>query len=292
MDALATGELEPFGGGESPLVLGAAPVAKASASHATDSPTAHFDPVRNAIVGGSGAGGDRTTDRPRRVQCAAVLISSRVLEPEVMDDEVETKDYDAMNHGEVNARFVSDLLELPVDCARTLDVGTGTARIPIELCGRRATARVTAVDMAWHMLRVGLARVEQAALSGVIALERRDAKALGFPPASFTCVMSNSLLHHLPDPAVAVVEMTKALAPSGWLFLRDLVRPANDGEVVELLDRHAAGENARQRALFEASLRAALSLGEIAEAAARAGIAPGAVRKTSDRHWTLAWNKR
>jgi ubiquinone/menaquinone biosynthesis C-methylase UbiE len=209
-----------------------------------------------------------------------------------MDDELEAKDYDLMNHGEVNARFVSDLLALPVDCARTLDVGTGTALIPVELCRRESRARVLAVDMAWHMLRLGAARIEHAALSGVIALERRDAKALGFRPGSFTCVMSNSLLHHLADPAVAILEMANALAPSGWLFLRDLVRPASDAEVDELVKRHAADQNARQRALFEASLRAALSLSEVAEAASGAGIGPDATRKTSDRHWTLAWNKR
>jgi ubiquinone/menaquinone biosynthesis C-methylase UbiE len=217
---------------------------------------------------------------------------SRVLEPEVMDDELEANDYDLMNHGEVNARFVSDLLTYAADVASTLDVGTGTAQIPIELCSRRREARVVGVDMAGHMLRVGTLRVERAGLAGVITLEARDAKALGFPRASFSCVISNSLLHHLADPAIAVAQMVDVLAASGWLFIRDLVRPKNDAEVGELVLRHAAGENPRQRALFDASLRAALSLEEIASAARGAGIADDAIRKTSDRHWTLAWKKR
>src|SRR5499427_472401 len=89
------------------------------------------------------------------------MALSRVLEPEVMDDELEAHDYDRMNHGEVNARFVSDLLTCGADFTATLDVGTGTAQIPIELCSRRREARVVGVDMARHMLRIGTLRVER-----------------------------------------------------------------------------------------------------------------------------------
>src|SRR5438067_170240 len=35
----------------------------------------------------------------------------RILEPEVMDSHEEASDYDAMDHSEVNRRFVDDLLE-------------------------------------------------------------------------------------------------------------------------------------------------------------------------------------
>ena len=34
----------------------------------------------------------------------------RILEPEVMDSAEEARDYDAMDHSEVNRRFVDDLL--------------------------------------------------------------------------------------------------------------------------------------------------------------------------------------
>ena len=44
----------------------------------------------------------------------------RVLEPEVMYTEEEARDYDRMDHAEVNARFVADLLaEGPLDAAIT-----------------------------------------------------------------------------------------------------------------------------------------------------------------------------
>ncbi len=56
---------------------------------------------------------------------------TRVLEPEVMDSREEAVAYNAMDHDAVNQKFVDDLTrcgELGQDC---LDVGTGTAWIPV-----------------------------------------------------------------------------------------------------------------------------------------------------------------
>jgi ubiquinone/menaquinone biosynthesis C-methylase UbiE len=216
---------------------------------------------------------------------------TRVLEPEVMDSELEALDYDRMEHDEVNARFVDDLLRLDPDLTRVLDFGTGTARIPIALCRRAGRVRIVGIDLARHMLALGSANVERAALSGVIALELRDAKMTGFPAASFTSVISNSIVHHIPSPFDALAEMARVLAPSGWLFVRDLLRPASDAAVAELAQRYAGSANDHQRALFEASLRAALSLDEVSDLARRASLERAALAPTSDRHWTLAWRK-
>ena len=60
---------------------------------------------------------------------------SKILEPEVMDTAGGGRDYDAMDHVLVNERFCGDLLEQGHGPS-ALDVGTGTARIPIEV-GRR-----------------------------------------------------------------------------------------------------------------------------------------------------------
>ena len=78
---------------------------------------------------------------------------------------------------------------------------------------------------------------------------------------------------------------------SGVLLVRDLFRPANDLAVQLLLELHAASDTPRQRALFEASLRAALTVDEVRAMVAPLGVPPEAVQATSDRHWTLAWRK-
>ena len=74
----------------------------------------------------------------------------RVLEPEVMDTAQEARDYDAMDHREVNQRFRDDFLAFygAGPLGRVLDVGTGTARIPILLCQEDARPQVVAVDLS------------------------------------------------------------------------------------------------------------------------------------------------
>lgn len=230
----------------------------------------------------------------------------RVLEPEVMDTATEALDYDAMDHREVNTRFCDDLFAfahargVPAP-DRILDVGTGTALIPIEVCGRAPSVTVDGIDLAEHMLALGRRNVTRAALDARIALHKLDAKRMGYADASFAGVVSNSIVHHIPEPADIFAEMWRVVAPGGVLFVRDLFRPESDALTVALVDTYAArtphddpaivAMHERQRALFDASLRAALTVDEVRALVGPLGIAPAAVQATSDRHWTLACTK-
>src|SRR5713226_7959132 len=102
----------------------------------------------------------------------------RVPEPEVMDSAEEARDYDAMDHAAVNRVFVADFLTRWHGRGPVLDVGAGTAQIPIELCRRDPSAEVTAIDLAEHMLQVGRDNVRRAGLENRIRLEREDAKKM------------------------------------------------------------------------------------------------------------------
>src|SRR5437879_53818 len=124
----------------------------------------------------------------------------RVLEPEVMDSAEEARDYDAMDHAAVNRVFVADFLAVWNGQGPLLDVGTGTAQIPIQLCRAVPTADVLAIDMAEHMLRLGRENVRQAGVSDRLRLERADAKRLTYPAFTFGAVISNSIVHHIPEP--------------------------------------------------------------------------------------------
>ena len=212
-----------------------------------------------------------------------------MLEPEVMDTAEEAADYDAMDHGEVNRRFVDDLLALAPEPKHVVDVGTGTALIPIELCRRRPKVHVVATDLADHMLALARTNVEAAGFSRQIELEKVDAKTSGLPRGAFDVVMSNSIVHHIPDPARAFADMMKLRKRGGLLFVRDLERPEGDAAVRALVERYAASESDRARALLEASLRAALTIDEVAAMVAKLGIPASAITRTSDRHWTLAF---
>src|SRR5207244_707194 len=98
---------------------------------------------------------------------------SRILEPEVMDTAEEAHDYDAMDHATVNRVFVEDFLGV-YSLAPTgpiLDVGTGTAQIPVELCRRNSAVQITAIDLAEHMLVVGRENVRRAGFADRLRLE-------------------------------------------------------------------------------------------------------------------------
>ncbi len=211
---------------------------------------------------------------------------SRVLEPEVMDSAEEARDYDAMDHAAVNRVFVADFLAAWDGRSPILDLGTGTAQIPIGLCRQAPTAQVVAVDLAEHMLRLGRENVRRAGFADRIRLERHDAKQLPYAAGSFAALISNSIVHHIPEPRRVLAEMVRVTCPGGLLFVRDLARPADDAAVKHLVATYAGDANAQQQALFEASLRAALTLAEVRGLVAGLGSDPSTVQLTSDRHWT------
>lgn len=214
---------------------------------------------------------------------------ARRLEPEVMDTPDEARDYDAMDHSAVNRAFVADFLAFRPDApGDVLDVGTGTAQIPIELCRTAPALSVVAFDAAAHMLAIAAANVTAAGLDDRIRIVAGDAKQIVYPTGTFAAVISNSIVHHIPDPFQAVSEMVRVCQPGGVLFVRDLLRPDDEETLARIVNTHAAGANDHQREMFTASLWAALTLVEMQSLVAQLGFRPGTVTQTSDRHWTWA----
>lgn len=233
-----------------------------------------------------------------------ITMLERRLEPEVMDTSEDAHDYDTMDHSTVNRVFVDDFLTLArdngfetrlVDQAqplRLLDVGTGTALIPIELCRRHVACRVIAIDLAAEMLKLADLNIARSGLSSAIQAARIDAKQMPYTAGSFEAIISNSIVHHIPQPSDVFAEMVRVLRCGGLLFVRDLLRPNSLAELDHLVATYAGKENAHSQQLFRDSLHAALSLREVQDLAVAHGIPAGAVSQTSDRHWTLAWRNQ
>lgn len=210
----------------------------------------------------------------------------RVLEAEVMDTVEEAMAYDAMNHDEVNRQFVSDLIEAGFTRGDVLDLGTGTALIPVELCKQITDARVMAIDLSDNMLNIARNNIELAGSIDQIQLDRVDAKSMPYDDGTFDCVLSNSIIHHLPEPSAAIAESVRVVRTGGLLFFRDLLRPDEDARVDELVAMYASEEPDHGRQMFADSLRAALTLDEVRDMVAAFGFAADTVKATSDRHWT------
>lgn len=210
----------------------------------------------------------------------------RTLEPEIMESLQDALDYDSMDHREVNRAFVRDFLAASPDLEEVLDLGTGTAQIPIELCRQSAEGRILAIDLSAEMLLVAKANVEVASLRDRVMLDRIDAKGLPYAAGRFSAVMSNSIIHHIPEPAPSFAEALRVTRSGGRLFFRDLARPDTAEQVRTLVQQYALGANEHQRKLFGDSLHAALSIEEVRELVGALSFSPETVSLTSDRHWT------
>ena len=219
----------------------------------------------------------------------------RVLEPEVMETAEDVRQYDAMDHSAVNDCFVADFLSAHGPCrgGEILDVGTGTARIPIALARTDGRARIVALDLSATMLEQAAINIAVAGLSPRIVCRQGDAKSLleVFGDSIFEGVVSNTIIHHIPDPAPVLEEMARLVAPGGTVMVRDLARPRSHDEVGRLVAAYAATETPEARALFEASLYAAFTLAEARTLVGRLGLPDREVTMTSDRHWTWTWRR-
>ncbi len=211
----------------------------------------------------------------------------RILEPEVMDTWLEATAYDAMDFTAVNSAFATDAIALDPQAVKILDVGTGTARIPILMCQQQPQYLITAIDLAQSMLIIGQRNVEAANLSQRIRLERIDSKRMTYPALEFDMVVSNSLVHHLPDPLSFFGEVKRLIKPDGAILVRDLIRPESERVVDDLVARMGGDYDPHQQQLFRDSLQAALTLTEVRGLIDRVGLPQVRLTQTSELHWTL-----
>jgi ubiquinone/menaquinone biosynthesis C-methylase UbiE len=214
-------------------------------------------------------------------------LLARTLEPEVMDTEEDAAAYDAIDTGEVDEVFAARAVELAPAEGLVLDAGAGPGGIAVRVAVRAPGLRIVAIDLAEAMLVRARARVAGAGLGARVEVALGDVKATGRPDASFDMVMSNSTVHHLPDPLGFFVELRRLLRPGGAIFVKDLHRPASHVEWQSLVERHAAHDGPRARQLFADSLLAALTVEEVRALCDRAELDGVEVRRTSDRHWVV-----
>jgi len=217
------------------------------------------------------------------------MALARILEPELMDTEAEAEEYHAMDFSESDARFAEAALALVlgVRSPEILDVGTGTAKIPVLMAKARPDLRVVALDPAREMLRVATRHVAENGLEERITLARLDGRATKLPSGRFDAVISNSTVHHMHEPYPLFREMKRVLRPAGAILVRDLARPASMDAAWEIVKRVAAGDSLRQQQLFFDSLCAALTLPEVERLLADVGWGDVPVTRSSDRHWSI-----
>lgn len=100
---------------------------------------------------------------------------------------------------------------------RVLDVGCGTGEITRRLAELYPEASVIGVDVLEASLQI--ARHGSEELGERVQFETGDAFALRFADASFDLVVCRHMSQSIPDFPLALAELTRVLAPGGWLHL-------------------------------------------------------------------------
>lgn len=213
----------------------------------------------------------------------------RVLETEWVDSPELAMEYDSMDHAEANGSFAADLLAAGGQ-GDLLDLGTGTAQIPVELCRQGFEGRIMAADQSISMLEMARLNIEIGSVIDRVQLAQADAKDLLFADDYFDCVACNGTLRCFADPLPVLQGCLRVLRPNGLLFLRDLLRPDDEQTLQQQVEAYAGSANDTQRRMFEDSLRAAFTLDEVRQLVSQLGYDPATVQASSDWHWT--WSVR
>ncbi|TWU26870.1 C-methyltransferase CouO [Novipirellula galeiformis] len=220
------------------------------------------------------------------------MTLSRTLEPETMDGLDEAVAYLEMNHSAVNRCFVDDLFAGGSTGPRVIDLGCGPAILSIEIASRAPTIEVMGIDLSGEMLDLAKIEIDLAGMLYQISLHQADAKSMEpYEDEIADTVVSNSLLHHLENPASTIKTAMRLVKTEGRVFIRDLMRPDTEAALERLVQLHAGDENEVAQQLLRQSLHAALTLDEIRKIAQACGIDPDCVQSTSDRHWTIDWTR-
>src|SRR3954453_1551589 len=127
-----------------------------------------------------------------------------------------------------------------------LDLACGTGNAAIEAA--RLGARVTGLDAAPRLIEVAEAR---AAATGVeAAFVGGDGRNLPFDDGAFDCVLSVFGVIFVPDPARAIAEIVRVLAPRGRALLSAWCPEGPVTSMVGVLGRGLAAAGAPSRPRF------------------------------------------
>lgn len=215
----------------------------------------------------------------------------RICEPELMQDVLQAEAYAAADFSSGDRAVLGRVEALLGDRGQGngvglsfVDLGCGPGNITFLLARRWPEASVLGLDGSDAMLTIAerRRRADPAAGRHLRFLQRR----LPSPQLEGPCsaVISNSLLHHLHDPGVFWRSVRQLSGPATLLYVRDLRRPASQGELQDLVRRHASSAPEVLRRDYAHSLRAAFTRSEVLSQLEAAGFDGLEVLEVDDRY--------
>lgn len=212
----------------------------------------------------------------------------RVLEPELMDDRAQALAYAQADFAEENQGFVDRFRDYFPDWTggHVVDLGCGPGDIPIRFVRAYPAARVTAVDASRPMLDLAEKAIAEAGVANQITLCCERFQSLSIPEQA-DALVSNSLLHHVPNPLQFWFRLKQLAKPGACILVMDLLRPESPEAAQALVDQYAADEDPILKRDFYNSLLAAFTEDDVAAQLAEMNLSRLLIDVPDDRHWVV-----
>ncbi len=214
----------------------------------------------------------------------------RVPEPELMEDEAQARAYGEADFDEPHSMFVrlwEACFGADEPTGRVIDLGCGPADITVRFARRHPGITIDGVDGSAAMLDRARERLRREGLESRIRLIRARLPDPGLPSVGYDAVISNSLLHHLSDPAVLWQTIRACARRGASVFVMDLMRPDSRAGAEALVERYAADAPPVLRRDFFHSLLAAWRPDEVRGQLDAAGLSAFEIHTVSDRHFIV-----
>lgn len=214
----------------------------------------------------------------------------RILEPELMELPAQALAYAEADFESAHQAFIHLFQEKFPDQTisnEVLDLGCGPCDVTRRFALAYPQAVLHAVDGADAMLQQAARLNRQQGLEQRIRLIRSRLPEPHLPQQHYHCIISNSLLHHLHDPHVLWECVKEHAKPFAWVFVMDLIRPADRESAMAIVNRYAATEPTILRDDFFHSLCAAFTADEVQSQLDEHALPQLNVEVVSDRHMII-----
>ncbi len=215
---------------------------------------------------------------------------NRIPEPDLMNDFEQARAYALADFEEPHNLFIQlfkDHFPVNIDGA-VVDFGCGPADVTIRFANAFPDCRIYGVDGANRMLQFARNQIEHQRLHERIKLIQATLPDVNLPLDAFNTLISNSLLHHLADPALMWQMVRDYTRVGSRVFIMDLIRPESREQAAMMVDKYAEGEPDILRDDFFNSLLAAYTADEIEGQIKRSGIDYLSIKVVTDRHVVIS----
>jgi ubiquinone/menaquinone biosynthesis C-methylase UbiE len=216
-------------------------------------------------------------------------LRERIPEPELMDEWEQAEAYARADFSAPHEMFVDLFVERFGDRQEGLfiDLGCGSADITIRMARRCPRMKFHGVDGSKAMLHFAQRAISTEGLDDRIRLFLGRIPEFTCPLHPYDGAVINSLLHHLPDPAVLWDYLKRYVKKGGIIFVMDLMRPASTEQASDMVERYSGSEPEVLKRDFYNSLLAAFRPDEVRRQLEQAGLFLD-VEEVSDRHLLLS----